>query len=1110
MDASRYFFEQLSGRFFRVSLLLFTIFTILLAVLIVREHQVSLIATKELPLLIAENKRQHEILLTYLALDNLAKRENADQLANDFQKAQQQIKDIALLMPNKSKLAAIFVGHKEAAGVIDKLSKKHDRNNQLKQSTIIQLQLINDQLTIDINDKQQQKQLLSQQINSDKFKDKVTATRVKAYTKQISTLSELQQLQQAIIRALLAFQQLNLQYSIVEFDDVSVELKQALEKAFPEEGSIDNEVPLLTKQLITLEQLLFSQQNSVAKWRSHLRLTRLYIDFIKQQQQKLQQLVLDTGKAHVTHLDKNVLLIDLLPTNIKKLLAEQKVTLTNQHLQFASLSIMALLFLLLLVMIFKIKASIKNYGQESVEKLSQFIECKINDSEEKLTPEQLNSNENKLIAEKIQNALDLMIKPEHSESEYQQQLQEQQIASDKIKQQTQEIQELKNNIEQQAVANNKQNSQWQLQASAQNEKLTNMVVRTMLQSQNASIGSDGTSSKVYRQLARIFECCRQNKMRNELVSATQPKTLSDVAFHHEIDAALLNIITDAHFQRNKIYYQQDDQLLSQAKVDVDLFHQLFSGVCRLLLAELFNANLHIHCAVMDKNQGQQIVRFDFSITTRKKIGQVPEGVSRLVADDQEQLRPASTSDSVDYLCLLLDLLYATDRNLRLQEHGYQLSFTLPIAFADVEQTKGLHKVDLQQANILLLSDDDNIQLATQKAITAVHGSIDNTTQKTSAIAQLSVEQLTDNKIDMVILGSDLYAKSLADLEQHIKSLPHALQPKLLVMQPHFNAPLQRHGLFEQTANPLKTSQLQHSVSDLLATEHMSNIYLNANIFAEHQYLNTQVEVLFAVAEPAKHLTLIRILQWLGLQVKVVCQPTALLKLWGTGRYLILFSEFEQSPFIDMPAGKNVRRDIFTFKNSNLLIEEGTNLSENWLINEIPDIHELDQLVALLQPWLKVKQSNLAAESHVKNNVLVVPENIKTKVSKTNQQLDAVLSTIELGSNIEQLEAFNLEKYSQNQGSTELAIVMLDDYLADIDHTMQTLSVALEAQNYQQGVSLIESLLKMSAILAAQDFYNFSQDLLSDIKQNIEHQQTMIRFANLQQLQRQLHQFAEAI
>jgi hypothetical protein len=1117
MDASRYFNQQLSGRFLRIAFLSFFLFISITALLVLREIQVTFLVEEKLPSLTEKNNQQQQVLTTYLALDDLAKRNDADNLTSDYEQVQLQINKISLLInKNKSQLDLMYIGHKEFAGIIAKLSKNHDRNNQLKQSTIIQLQLINDQLSSDIKEKQRQTDLLLQQISVDRFTDKVTANRSKAYAKQIKELSQLQNLQQTIIRALLAFQQLDLQSSILYFDDVSAELKQAVTKFLPEGSLASKRTSLLTTQLITLDQLLFSQQNSVAKWRSHLRLSRLYVEFIKQQQQKLQQLIVDISSVKSLPVDNKLSLIDWVPVEIKDLLTQQNITLNNQHLQQSILGFIGLLFLLLLRMIFGAKKKIKKYGQESVQLFTQFIENR--NSDEKCTSDILNSKENKQIAEQFQQSLEIITHPEHSEKQYQQQTEEHKAANQVISQQLEEIVKLKSCIEFLESTSAEESLMRKSQDRENNEKLSNMVVRSMLQSQSVSIGSGVTSLQVYRQLARIFDWCRQNRIRHEFSTAMQSMTLNDVVLHREIDTALLNIITDAHFQRNNIYYQQDEKLLTHAKLDIRLFHRLFSGICRLLLADLFKANLQINITVTDKNEGQQIVRFDLAVRASKKIAQVPEEIERLLLVERPESARIISNDTLDYMCLLFDALHVTDKNVQLQDNGYQFSFTLPIAFADVATEMTSNRIDLQQANILLLSNDSSIRKTIEKSISSANGFIESFAKLELIIQQLSATYLIDNKIDIVILGSDFYSKSLESIQQHISSLDQSIRPKLFVIQPFFNASLDKYGLFEQTTTPLKIIELQQSLSDLLSNDKKSNSKLDANSFNDHQYLVTQVEVLFAVENPTEHLTLIRILQWLGLQVKIVCQPIAMMKFWTSGRYLLLFTEFEQSPFIEIAAGKGVRRDIFTFNKRNFSTTGDHTLAEKWGEFVVPKLNNIDALVTLLQPWLKRKETKVIDidKSEKLTNEVHVNKRSEEKTLNTNEPLDNLSSTLALPlpetAKSNPKEAINLALYAQHQGSAELAVVMLDEYIDDIDEAIKNLLNVLEEKDYPQAICIINILIKIGTILAAEDFTDICQLMLHTLNKGVttEHKQVMVLFAQLSHQNLLLNQFAEAI
>jgi hypothetical protein len=521
---------------------------------------------------------------------------------------------------------------------------------------------------------------------------------------------------------------------------------------------------------------------------------------------------------------------------------------------------------------------------------------------------------------------------------------------------------------------------------------------------------------------------------------------------------------------------------------------------------------------VDKNEGQQIVRFELSVSTSKKIAQVPEEIERLLLVERPESEKIISNDTLDYMCLLFDSLHVTDKNVQLQEGGYQFSFTLPIALADVVPEITSKNTDLHQANILLLSDDNSISSTIEKAISSANGLIENFAKPELIIKKLSSTYLADNKVDLVILGSDSYSKSLERIQQHISSLDKKIQPKLFVIQPFFNALLEKHGLFEQTANPLKIIELQQSLSNFLSDDRKSNRKFDANTFNKHQYLVTQVEVLFAVENPTEHLTLIRILQWLGLQVKIVCQPKAMMKFWTSGRYLLLFTEFEQSPFIEMAAGKGVRRDIFTFNKRSFSTTGDQSLAEKWGEFVVPELKNIDALVTLLKPWLKRKETKaITIDKNEKiTHEVNVSKAIEVSTLNTNEPLDnlspaLVLPLLEVSKN-NQPEAINLVQYAQNQGSAELAVIMLDDYLDDIDQAVKKLSLALTDKNYLLGISLTNTLIQIGTILAAQGFTDICHQLLAILNKGVttDHKQAMVLFSRLDRQKLQLNQFAEAI
>lgn len=218
----------------------------------------------------------------------------------------------------------------------------------------------------------------------------------------------------------------------------------------------------------------------------------------------------------------------------------------------------------------------------------------------------------------------------------------------------------------------------------------------------------------------------------------------------------------------------------------------------------------------------------------------------------------------------------------------------------------------------------------------------------------------------------------------------------------------------------------------------------------------------------------------------------------------------------MAAGKHVRRDVFTFNERNFTTSDDQALAEKWGKFVVPALNNIDVLVRLLQPWLKAKETKVLAieqlKKHIDEDNECKSNNLKTL--ETNEQLNKIASTIDLlhTPKIDQPEPLNLELYTQNQGAPELAAIMLDEYIADIDELLKKLSDAIKEQNYPLGISLTNNLMKTGIILAAQNFTEICHQLLVILNKGVttEHQQVMVLFGQLIHQKTLLNQFSEAM
>jgi HPt (histidine-containing phosphotransfer) domain-containing protein len=224
-----------------------------------------------------------------------------------------------------------------------------------------------------------------------------------------------------------------------------------------------------------------------------------------------------------------------------------------------------------------------------------------------------------------------------------------------------------------------------------------------------------------------------------------------------------------------------------------------------------------------------------------------------------------------------------------------------------------------------------------------------------------------------------------------------------------------------------------------------------------RYDKTHVELLLAVSKPEKHLGLLSLLHWFGLQVRVVSSAQAMKKHWQTGRYLVLLNAFELSPFIELAVGSAISRGVFNFSGieNGILSESQQRLSKNWLLGNLPKKLDLTSLEQLLKPWLKEKK-------------ILVHKNTEVDVSqKSVVVLDGNNASAYEPQDSKPAPAFDMFQYTENQGGPESAVYMLDEYLESNQESLTKLRQAIASENDIFAQQALDQLVKNAQILAAQ-------------------------------------------
>lgn len=646
------------------------------------------------------------------------------------------------------------------------------------------------------------------------------------------------------------------------------------------------------------------------------------------------------------------------------------------------------------------------------------------------------------------------------------------------------------------IRNNEQKSlhekQYQVVATNnQQNKLSNMLVQAMLQSQNAAVVSGVPTPPVYRQLVRMFDWLRQLQVRTSIETSEQALTIADVCLMDEIHSAVFNAISESQLQQNKVLLNIDPHLLTHAKIDVRLFQRLFIGLTRLVLADQFKSQLKLSIKPLEQNDGRQIIKITAHVTTSQRITKLPNVLAQLISTSNKQ----QLSEIVLYFKALLTIQHGENLAAVLTEKGYQVSFEMPIA-APSQLEKSQVAVDFKQTTFLLLSANKDLQAIIEKAIKQSSGKIESLAKVDLFPQQYSIQDVIRTKLAMIIVGDDNMHK-LPKIKQHIDSMPLSKQPKLCVMQSTTNAALAKEGLYSMSSSPICREQFIGDVAKLLKSDNANNLVIPASQLNSFNFNPVQVEVLFAVHSLSKHQMVWRLLNWLGFQVTVVSQPQTMLKHWQSGRYLVLINEFDELPFIDLAIGKSISRGVFTFNDDELieLSEAQADIAKHWHFGAMPQASDIAGLVSILSPWLKeVVTAPKKEKQRVKTDATV-----KTNEQKSDTDEEGIFNS----QLIEQLpKAFNLTKYAENQGSPELAVYMLDDYTSALESLMVSIAHQLSERDNDGLLQSINQLKLTASILAATGLQQIILQLEQALLNNA--------FDNMLRLVEQAKQEVEAI
>tara|TARA_R110000744_G_scaffold16472_7_gene45376 strand:+ start:6121 stop:9744 length:3624 start_codon:yes stop_codon:yes gene_type:complete len=1192
MDSTLPLYRQLNRRFFLLALSFSLLFLVGFSFYFQYHQDLSTLKSQQMPAIEQHNQRQLLLIKNDRLLNSIINSQYAAKFDDYFQTLNDNMKSIVGISDNKRLLEQLMRRLQTQSENVARLAENDRRNLQLKDSVIIQLTLVTDSLSNLIAEQSSQQKDLYRQIAQEKSTARVMAVRAKAISDLVDNLNINRELHQSLFDTLVMFKRLDLQYDLVEFDYIQQKTQSEISSWLENTTNVTAQavnVNALIEQATVLNALLFSEQNTFAKWRGQLGMAK-----------DLQAELVNQKRELAPLLDKPLVMPQLKSSIIEQhlltWLAKFNIDLQTKHYIWLIAGLFVLLTLIFIGLIFSLRRKIKRFGVQSITVVEEFV-----------TTGELLAKVPGLEVTKIINSIKQLVQPLHSEADFQQQQKKHQMYTALMARHTGKIfwqlpelskkqqlqlrtllgvklttkhwrhcfsrvdvhailslarQAKKNkSVERISLISNQEkaialtieyiedawcgslcnaeqhralkdeNTQLQQQLQQQNqadklaiisnsEDASALASNAMIHRQMLSL-SQGDEQLVYQQLRQLLRLSEQQKTRAQLRRDDFVLTLSTVSLATEMHTALANVSFTQVHNDNLIYLNISDNLASMVTLESELFQAMLTTICQKMLTEQHGVELNVDLQVVDVNSAQQTVRMTFLIDKSSQVETLQRVSNELAFNDEVSADFDNATDN--YLRDLQLVFNVSNKVSQPLDHGGKFSFDMPFAIAkDLNQSSNNQPAKLAKCSLLVIATDKRSrkrichQLSHSKVVV-------ETMQDLSLFQrQISIKHLTKHRLDVIILSPEVYFSDYDLIIQHLTSLPVKIQPKIMVIQPFNCASLQRTGLFSACNLPWFADELIANVTQIMKGSNNLNLLVEPEIFSPYRFSPTQVEVLLGVSEPSKQVALIRILYWLGLQVTLVSQQDHLERLWQSGRFLVVISEF--SAFnINITDSLTTVRGIFALKNNNASKQDffhELTLPKSWHGDYLSPVLDIQKLTQQLSPWLQpaasigantesivtVRQQRKQSDkremplSDVSNEADVTSEQVMS-MADIDQSLDFPLS-LEQESEPSN-NAFDLSQYAQNQGSAELAAFMLDEYLAELSNNTYALTDALETQDYRLALELLESLITLANVIAARPLLTQCRELSRSIsKQNADE-----AFSSQQkeQLQRQLNQ-----
>ena len=947
--------------------------------------------------------------------------------------------------------------NESAREVIFNLQKSNQDNEKLKQSSIIQLQLMWFSITPIINEKIASQALLLQQLKVNNTSYKLRFSRSTVHALGMEELYELQQLKQLMAEVLSRFEQLTIHTSMDDFNLLRLDVENIIAKRDLFKVDAKNIAKAdFRKEIDTFENIVANQWGALVMWQDYILIAQSYQLDLTIQYDQIKKILAEPAEKIVVNVPSA--LNDIL----NKVESDFKVRITQEGLTIGLLLSLAFTLFIFCYLLLRLRAQIKITSQESVAIICESFTA------ENIDSIQVNCSETQEIIQKAA----AIAKPAPVSDE-QETLQLRQQCQTHLQTINEQIQQIEANAQKHKQQQTQHNEKVALQTKNEFKRykyLENEAL-SLLQFQQALLIND-SKNNIANEVTppaysiSLYQQIKQFQLASDACSEQSILTLTEVNLIEEMHAILINKQAEQEQYNNQLYFSYDEQILAQTTLDFRLFQQSINLLLDIIFFENKNVQLHLHLQLRDKNEGQQRVSFSARIKGNS-LAVLPNLVSELVSAQETNVQQSSL---VDVFYILFTKLYGQDISAQLIDEGFQLSFELPFAVSSSSQQEELQQNKLDNIKVMLLSNNEILASVLNRFIDEAPGEFEVLNSVDNIGQQLNKKYLKKYNATLCIVASDISQEHINVITDKINNLPDSLQAKLMLLQ-SANANLNESGFYSQAEQLLFKGAFLENIQQLLISEESTNQLFSPAQCQQNNYLASNLIVLVAVKSPQKYQNLQRLLHSLGLQVHVVSHADAQRELWKTGLYNILFTEFTESSLLHMASQPLVEIAVFSLTDDIPHCED--KYFDNWHIENLVEQPSLTDLSVLLTPWLKgvelpneqeVLEDDLA-ENSIENMGEIICENTCVDDDIDESEIPELLAVM-TGDNKEAV--FEFSQYLDHQGSVELALFMLDDYSERNHQQLDILIDALKAKDFEKAKSAVVDLQLNAKILAATD------------------------------------------